>query len=68
MDDKKIKRINELAAKSKTPEGLTPDEKSEQQILRNEYRSSVVSNLSSQLENCVIADDKGNKKKVTKKK
>ncbi len=68
MDDKKIKRINELAAKSKTLEGLTPDEKEEQQQLRNEYRCSIVSNLSSQLENCVIADDKGNRKKVTKKK
>ncbi|MDO5559357.1 MAG: DUF896 domain-containing protein [Oscillospiraceae bacterium] len=66
MDDKKIKRINELAAKSRTPEGLTEAEKEEQQQLRNEYRQSIVGNLSSQLENCVIVDDKGNKKPVRK--
>ena len=30
MDEKKIARINQLAAKSKTAEGLTPEEKQEQ--------------------------------------
>ena len=34
MDEKKIARINELAAKSKTAEGLTPEEKQEQVIAR----------------------------------
>ncbi len=66
MSDEKIKRINELAAKSKTPEGLTEEEKQEQQELRNEYRRSIVSNLSMQLENCVIEDENGNRKKVQK--
>ena len=36
MVDSKLKRINELANKSKTV-GLTPEEKQEQQVLRQEY-------------------------------
>lgn len=69
MTDEKIQRINELARKSKTPEGLSETEKAEQQQLRNEYRQSIVSNLCSQLDNCSIVDEKGNViKKVQKKK
>ena len=34
MDDKKIARINELAKKSRTEEGLTPAEQEEQNALR----------------------------------
>ena len=45
MDEKKIARINQLAAKSKTAEGLTPEEKQEQLALRREYIDSVVGNL-----------------------
>ena len=30
MDEKKIARINQLAAKAKTPEGLTQEEREEQ--------------------------------------
>ena len=66
MSDEKIKRINELAKKSKTPEGLTDTEKEEQRQLRDEYRKSIVSNLSMQLENCVIEDADGNRRKVQK--
>lgn len=40
MDEKKIARINQLAAKSKTAEGLTPEEKQEQLALRREYIDS----------------------------
>ena len=32
-----IDRINQLARKSKTPEGLTDAEKAEQQLLRRQY-------------------------------
>jgi uncharacterized protein YnzC (UPF0291/DUF896 family) len=63
----KINRINELARKSKTPEGLTKEEKEEQAILRNDYINSVKANLISQLENTYIVDDKGNKRKVERK-
>ena len=63
----KINRINELARKSATPEGLTKEEKEEQAILRNDYINSVKANLISQLENTYIVDDKGNKRKVERK-
>ncbi|MBR6600223.1 MAG: DUF896 domain-containing protein [Oscillospiraceae bacterium] len=52
--------------KSKTPEGVTDAEKEEQRQLRDEYRKSIVSNLSMQLENCVIEDADGNRRKVQK--
>ena len=37
MKQEKIDRINQLARKSKTPEGLTEEEKAEQKALRQEY-------------------------------
>lgn len=63
MDQKKLDRINELAHKSKT-EGLTPEEKAEQAILRDEYRASVTGNLRAQLENTYIMTPDGKKRKV----
>lgn len=65
MNQKKIDRINELARKSKT-DGLTEEEKNEQTALRNEYRQSVVGNLSAQLENTYIMTPDGKKRKVGK--
>lgn len=63
MNQKKIDRINELARKSKA-EGLTEEEKAEQTQLRNEYRQSVVGNLSAQLNNTYIMTPDGKKRKV----
>jgi uncharacterized protein YnzC (UPF0291/DUF896 family) len=63
MEQKKIDRINELARKSKSS-GLTDDEKKEQKKLRDEYRAGVVRNLTGQLDNCYIVDEKGNKQSV----
>ena len=37
MDEKKIARINELARKAKSEEGLTPEEMVERDLLRQEY-------------------------------
>lgn len=56
MNKEKIDRINELAKKSRTPEGLTDEERSEQAALRQEYRDSIKSNLIGQLENIEIVD------------
>lgn len=67
MTEAKIKRINELAHKSKTV-GLTEDEKQEQAVLRREYIDSFKASLVGQLENTYIIDEKGNKRKVQKKK
>ncbi|WP_230400069.1 DUF896 domain-containing protein [Novisyntrophococcus fermenticellae] len=53
-----IERINELARKAKT-EGLTPEEKSEQQRLRKEYIEAVKMNLRSQLDNINIQETDG---------
>ena len=59
MDEKKIARINQLAAKSKTAEGLTPEEKQEQFALRREYIDSVVGNLARELDNTYVVDEHG---------
>ena len=67
MTQDKIDRINELARKQRTEEGLTDEERVEQQKLRSEYINSIKRNLSLQLENTVIVDEKGNKRKVQKK-
>ena len=58
MNDEKIKRINELARKSKA-EGLTEAEKKEQDILRKEFVASVRANLKCQLNNIDMANPDG---------
>lgn len=67
MEQSKIDRINFLAKKSRTEE-LTPEEKEEQAALRREYIDSFKRSLVGQLENTYIVDEKGNKKKVERKK
>lgn len=67
MEQKKIDRINELARKSKTPEGLTEEEKAEQAVLRREYIDSVKASLVGHLENTTIVRPDGSKEKVTRK-
>ncbi len=67
MEQAKIDRINFLARKSRTEE-LTEEEKAEQALLRREYIDSFKRSLVGQLENTYIVDEKGNKKKVEKKK
>lgn len=56
MTKEKIDRINELARKSRTAEGLTEVEKAEQAALRQEYRNGVKANLEGQLKNIEIVD------------
>lgn len=58
MDQKKIDRINALARKSKA-EGLTEDEKKEQDLLRKEYIAIVRRNLRGQLNNIDVVNPDG---------
>lgn len=67
MTEEKIKRINELAHKSKTPEGLTEEEKQEQAILRQEYINSYKASLIGQLENTYIVRPDGSKERLERK-
>lgn len=62
-----IARINELARKAKSPEGLTSEELAERDKLRRIYIDSVKSNLVGQLENTYIVRPDGTKEKVEKK-
>ena len=62
-----IARINELAKKAKSPEGLTAEELTERDKLRRMYIDSVKANLVGQLENTTIVYPDGTKKKVTHK-
>lgn len=61
MKEKEIKRINELWRKSKK-EGLTEEEKKEQNRLRKKYLKDVRRNLKAQLDNIKI--DKNTKVKI----
>ncbi len=65
MEQKKIDRINELARKAKTPEGLTDEEKIERAALRQEYVNAVTGSLKAQLDNTYLVDEHGNKTKLT---
>ena len=65
MEQRKIDRINELARKAKTPEGLTGEELAERAALRREYIDAVTGNLRAQLDNAYIVDRYGNKHKLT---
>lgn len=67
MEPKKIERINFLARKAKA-EGLTPEEKREQQALRAEYIAAYRRNLRVQLDNMVLVDENGNERPLKKKK
>lgn len=58
MEEYKIARINELSKKSKL-EGLTHEEKKEQEVLRREYIDSVKANLKSQMDNISIKEKDG---------
>lgn len=67
MDEKKIQRINELACKAKTPDGLTPEETAEREELRQEYIEAVRESLLRHLDNTWVVDEQGNKKKLQRR-
>lgn len=53
-------RINELAAKAKTPEGLTDDEIAERAELRTEFLDNFKAAFRSQVEMLQVFDENGN--------
>ena len=67
MTDEKIARINALAKKSRTPEGLTAEEKAEQASLRREYIDAMKGSLKKQLDNTVVVDANGNRMPLKQK-
>lgn len=58
MEEQKINRINALSRKSKA-EGLTEEERAEQQVLRREYVESFKRNLRGQLDQISIQEKDG---------
>lgn len=58
ITDEQIKRINELYKKAKV-EGLTEEEKAEQQLLRNEYIASFRANLRGTLDRIEVVNPDG---------
>ena len=54
-----IDRINELNRKEKS-EGLSTDERIEQQKLRRAYIDAFKENLKAQLDNIIVVDEEGN--------
>ena len=66
ITDEQIERINELYKKAKE-DGLTEEEKQEQQMLRNEYIASFRANLRGTLDRIEIVNPDGTKTKLEKK-
>ncbi len=66
MEKEKIERINALARKRKA-EGLTPEEKEEQDRLRKEYLAGFRENLEALLDNTVIQEPDGTRHALKKK-
>lgn len=58
ITEEQIKRINELYKKAKE-EGLTEEEKAEQQLLRNEYIASFRANLRGTLDRIEVVNPDG---------
>lgn len=73
MSKEKLERINYLANKSKK-ESLSPDEKEEQQLLRQEYLQNIKKSFTNQITSMKVIDPLGNDvtpekvKKLKKKK
>ena len=68
FDQKKIDRINELARKNKTEEGLTPEEIKERDILRKEYLANFRAHFKSRLENIEVVSPEEYERRMKAKK
>lgn len=67
MEHEKILRINELAAKQKTPEGLTPEELAEQAQLRQEYLQDFRKGMEAMLQGVKLKRPDGTLEPLRKK-
>lgn len=67
MEQSKLDRINVLAKKAKSPEGLTPEETAERDVLRREYIDAYKRSLTAQLDNTYIQYPDGTRRKLEKK-
>ena len=64
MEKEKLERINALAKKSRTEEGLTEEEKAEQAALRQEYILEFRASMTGILDNTYIQRENGVKEKL----
>ncbi|WP_339215157.1 DUF896 domain-containing protein [Ornithinibacillus sp. FSL M8-0202] len=60
ISKEKLDRINALAKKAKTAEGLTKDEERERKKLREEYLGNVRNSFKNQLKTMTVIDPAGN--------
>ena len=67
MEQAKIDRINALARKAKSEEGLTPAEMVERDALRKEYVAAVRASLENQLEHITIQEPDGTRHRLPKR-
>lgn len=56
LEKSRLDRINELAKKAKT-EGLTPEEKAEQKVLREAYLENFRANFKKQIKRVKFVED-----------
>ena len=68
MKLEKIDRINALARKAKSPEGLTPEELAERDALRREYIEAYKRSLTAQLNSTVVQYPDGTRRPLRQKK
>ena len=67
ITQEQLDRINALAQKSRTPEGLTPEEKEEQATLRQAYVAAVKDSLTAQLDNTYFVEPDGTNHRLPRK-
>lgn len=68
MEHAKLERINELARKQKSPEGLSEEEKTEQAALRAEYIAEIRASFGATLDSTVIVRPDGTREAVSERK
>jgi len=66
MNQTKINRINELSSLARQ-RALTALEQAERAALRREYTDAIKASLSAHLDNTILVDEAGNKRKLPRK-